>query len=68
MPWTVCTYTYVRRVLDGLAQPPDVDVDRARGGEVLVAPDLLGEHLAGRELARSLGERDEELELLEAQA
>ena len=47
------------------AQTADVDVDRACAAEVVVAPDLLQQLLAGEDPAGVLGEELEELELLE---
>ena len=54
-------------VLDRLAEAPDVDVDRAGGGEVVVSPDLSSELLARHQAARGLREGEQELELLQAQ-
>jgi len=48
-------------------QPPDVDVDRARAAEVVVAPDLLQQLGAGEDPARMLGEELEQLEFLEGE-
>src|SRR4051794_6680584 len=47
------------------AQPSDVDVDGPGAAEVVVAPDLLEQLLAGEDAARVLGQELEELELLE---
>ena len=49
------------------AQPPDVDVDGAGAAEVVVAPDLLQQLVAGEDPAGVLGEVLEQLELLERQ-
>src|SRR5690242_12396447 len=43
------------------AQPPDVDVDRARAAEVVVTPDLLQQLGPGEDPARVLGEELEQL-------
>src|SRR5690348_5892327 len=48
-------------------QPPDVDVDRARAAEVVVAPDLLQQLGAGEDPAGMLGEELEQLEFLDGE-
>src|SRR5258705_4410111 len=45
-------------------QPPDVDVDRAGTAEVVVAPDLAQQLVAGEHPARVLGQELQQLELL----
>ena len=46
------------------AQPPDVHVDRAGAAEVVVAPDLAQQLVAGEDPARVLGQELQQLELL----
>ena len=53
----------VRRFLDLLPQLGDKVVDRARGGEFLVAPDLVEDLLAGHHLSGVLDEVAEQVEL-----
>src|SRR5690349_8166420 len=49
--------------LDLGPEPPDRDVDEARVAEIVVAPDPVEELVAGQDLAGSLGELYEEVEL-----
>src|SRR5438477_4690473 len=53
----------LRVALDLRAQPLDVDVNEPGVGRVPVAPDLLQQHLAGEDLPRLAGERDQQVEL-----
>jgi hypothetical protein len=48
-------------------QPPDVDINRARAAEVVVAPDLLQQLRAGENPAGMLGEELEQFEFLEGE-
>src|SRR6185312_15235071 len=54
-------------VAELLAQPADVRVERARGTEPVLVPDLLHERLTADDAAGTLHERGEEVELLAAQ-